>query len=168
MKQDRFLLGILIGIAVVIVAALALFFLRQADEPDYDEPETTPVVLVHNYVVALQKGDYDRAFSYLANAQNKPDIIRFRQDLLNLNQNLSGYSLQIGDAQINGDTASVEVDIIQANNGPFGGTSAQSQNATLIRETETNSWKISSMPYPYWSYDWYQPIAPAPKSVPPG
>jgi hypothetical protein len=164
MKRDRFLLGILIGIAVVIIAALALFFLRQA-QPVY-EPESTPDGVVHNYVVAIQKEDYNRALSYLANAQNRPDIIRFRQDMINLNQNLSGYSLQIGDTQINGDSANVVVDIIQANSGPFGGSSSQSQNATLVRET--SGWKISSMPYPYWSYDWYQPIAPAPKSVPPG
>ncbi|MDR3574245.1 MAG: hypothetical protein P4L50_10300 [Anaerolineaceae bacterium] len=164
MKQDRFLLGIVVGIAVVIVAALALFFLRRS-EPEYG-PETTPEGVVHNYVVALQKGDYNRGLSYLSNTGNKPDIIRFRQGLLNQNQNLSGYSLQIGDTQITGDSAIVVVNIMQAGNGLFGGSSDQSQNATLVRES--NSWKISAMPYPYWSYDWYQPTAPAPKSVPPG
>jgi hypothetical protein len=166
MKQDRFLLGIIIGIAVVIVAALALFFLRQADKPDYYEPENTPDIVVHNYIVALQKGDYNRGLSYLSNVGNKPDIIRFRQDLFNQNQNLTGYSLQIGDTQINGDSATVAVNIIQAGSGLFGDSSSQSQNVTLDRET--SGWKISAMPYPYWSYDWYQPTAPAPKTVPPG
>jgi hypothetical protein len=164
MKQDRFLLGIIIGIAVVIIAALALFFLRRS-EPVYG-PETTPAGVVHNYVVALQKGDYNRGLSYLSNVGNKPDIIRFRQDLYNQNQNLSGYSLQIGDTQINGDSATVAVNIIQAGSGLFGDSSSQSQNVTLDRET--SGWKISAMPYPYWSYDWYQPTAPAPKTVPPG
>jgi hypothetical protein len=164
MKQDRFLLGILIGIGVVIIAALALFFLRRS-EPVYG-PENTPEGVVHNYVVALQKGDYNRALSYLASAQNKPDIIRFRQDLLNQNLNQSGYSLQIGDTQINGDSAIVAVNLIQAGGGIFGGSSTQSQNATLVKEA--NVWKISAMPYPYWSYDWYQPTAPALKPVPPG
>ena len=164
MRQDRFLLGILIGIAVVIIAALALFFLRRS-EPVYG-PDNTPEGVVHNYVVAIQKGDFNRGLSYLANAQNRPDIIRFRQDLLNLNQNLSGYSLQIGDSQINGDSAIIVVTIIQAGSGLFGGSSSQLQNATLVREA--SGWKISAMPYPYWSYDWYQPTAPAPKTVPPG
>jgi hypothetical protein len=164
MKQDRFLLGILIGIGVVIIAALALFFLRRS-EPVYGS-ENTPKGVVHNYVVALQKGDYNRALSYLASAQNKPDIIRFRQDLLNQNLNQSGYSLQIGDTQINSDSAIVAVNLIQAGGGIFGGSSTQSQNATLIKEA--NVWKISAMPYPYWSYDWYQPTAPALKPVPPG
>jgi len=164
MRQDHFLFGILIGIAVVIIAALALFFLRRS-EPVYG-PENTPEGIVHNYVVALQKGDFNRGLSYLANTQNKPDIIRFRQDLLNLNQNLSDYSLQIGDTQINGDSAIVVVNIIQAGSGLFGGSSSQSQNANLVREG--SGWKISAMPYPYWSYDWYQPIAPAPKTTPPG
>lgn len=164
MRQDHFLFGILIGIAVVIIAALALFFLRRS-EPVYG-PENTPEGIVHNYVVALQKGDFNRGLSYLANTQNKPDIIRFRQDLLNLNQNLSDYSLQIGDTQINGDSAIVVVNIIQAGSGLFGGSSSQSQNANLVREG--SGWKISAMPYPYWSYDWYQPIAPALKTTPPG
>jgi len=164
MKQDRFLLGIIIGIAVVIIAALALFFLRR-NEPVYG-PENTPEGVVHNYVVALQKGDYNRGLSYLASDGNKPDIIHFRQGLLNQNQNLSGYSLQIGDTQINGDSASVAVTINQSGGGPFGGSSSQLQNATLDREA--GSWKISAMPFPYWSFDWYQPTAPALKPTPPG
>ena len=163
MKQDRFLLGIIIGIAVVIVAALALFFLRRS-VPAYG-PETTPEGVVHNYVVALQKGDYNRGLSYLSNAENKPDLIHFRQELLNQGQDLSGYSLQIGDSQINGNSATVAVNIIQSGSGLFGSSSNQSQNATLVRES--NGWKISNMPYPYWSYNWYQPTAPAPKSAPP-
>jgi hypothetical protein len=165
MKQDRFLLGILIGIAVVIIAALALFFLRR-NEPAYGA-ENTPEGVIHNYVVALQKGDYNRALGYLASTQNKPDILKFRQDLLNNNQNQSGYSLQIGDTQINGDSATVVINIIQAGSGLFGGSSNQSQNATLVQEA--GGWKISNMPYPYWSYDWYQPTpAPALTPVPPG
>ncbi len=31
MKQDRFLTGILVGIAVLVVVALAVFFTRQRD-----------------------------------------------------------------------------------------------------------------------------------------
>ena len=51
MKQDRFLTGILIGIAVLVVIALAVFFLRQ-DNLVY-AAEDTPAGVVQNYVVAL-------------------------------------------------------------------------------------------------------------------
>jgi hypothetical protein len=57
MKQDRFLLGILVGIGVLIVVALALFFTRQ-DNQDYVS-DTTPEGVVHNYALALYKDDYD-------------------------------------------------------------------------------------------------------------
>ena len=56
MKQDKFLTGILIGIGVLIVIALGLFFTRQ-DKRDYvadDKPEG----VVYNYVLAVVNKDY--------------------------------------------------------------------------------------------------------------
>ena len=36
MKQDRFLLGILIGIGALVILALALFFIRKDDTLTYE------------------------------------------------------------------------------------------------------------------------------------
>ena len=49
MKQDRFLTGILIGIGVLIIAALAVFFTRK-DSQTY-VADDTPEGVVHNYVL---------------------------------------------------------------------------------------------------------------------
>ena len=70
MKQDRFLTGILIGIAVLIVAALVVFFTRR-DAGSY-AAESTPDGVVHNYVLAILNKDYTRAHSYLADLDNSP------------------------------------------------------------------------------------------------
>ena len=64
MKQDRFLVGILIFIGVLVVVALALFFIRQ-DNQVY-VADDTPDNIVRNYALALQKQDFQRAYTYLA------------------------------------------------------------------------------------------------------
>ena len=71
MKQDRFLIGILVGVAVLVVVAVGVFFLRQNDQTYI--AEDTPDGVVHNYVLAIQLGDYDRAYGYLAEGEGKPD-----------------------------------------------------------------------------------------------
>ena len=62
MKNDRFLLGILIGIGLLVALALGLYFLRQ-EGPAYREDQT-PAGVVHNYITAVQLGDYERALEY--------------------------------------------------------------------------------------------------------
>jgi len=64
MKQDRFLLGILIFIGLLVIAALALFFIRQ-DSQVY-VADDTPEGVTRNYALALQKQDFQRAYDYLA------------------------------------------------------------------------------------------------------
>ena len=58
MKQDRFLTGILIGIGVLIVIALAVFFTRK-DSQTYVS-EDAPEGVVHNYVLAVLNKDYPK------------------------------------------------------------------------------------------------------------
>ncbi|HSL44070.1 MAG TPA: hypothetical protein VK897_11605, partial [Anaerolineales bacterium] len=70
MKQDRFLTGILVGIAILVVVALAVFFLRR-DNQSYVS-EDVPEGVVHNYVLAVINGDYQKAYGYLADLDNKP------------------------------------------------------------------------------------------------
>ena len=55
MKQDKFLTGILIGIGVLILLALGLFFTRQ-DKREY-VADATPDGVVHNYVLAVLNKD---------------------------------------------------------------------------------------------------------------
>ena len=70
MKQDCFLTGILIGIGVLIVAALVVFFTRQS-QPTYSG-QNTPDGVVHDYVLAILNKDYPKAYGYLADLDHKP------------------------------------------------------------------------------------------------
>jgi hypothetical protein len=153
MKQDRFLTGILVGIAVLVVVALAVFFIRK-DTQSYIS-EDVPEGVVHNYVLAVLNNDYEKAYGYLANLENKPMYEQFRDAFIKGTVNPNDSAVDIGQSEINGDTASVEVAIIYNPSDPFSTGYRDVQRALLVEEA--GAWKLSSMPtYYYWDYSWYQ------------
>lgn len=155
MKQDRFLTGILIGIGVLVIAALAVFFTRR-DSQTYVSDDT-PEGVVHNYVVAVLERDYEKAYGYLADLDNKPEYEEFRQAFLSGSVNTSGAAVDIGEAEINDDEAYVEVALIYNPSDPFSTGYRDVQRAGLV--DQNGAWKISSMPtYYFWNYDWYQEV----------
>ena len=152
MKQDRFLTGILIGIGLLVVIALTVFFTR-GDSQTY-MAEDTPEGVVHNYVVAVLKKDYEKAYNYLADLDHKPEFDGFQQAFLNGAVNPDNAGVDIGRSDITGDQASVEVTLIYNPSDPFSTGYRDTQRATLVRQNGT--WKISFMPtYYFWDYSWY-------------
>ncbi len=158
MKQDRFLIGILIGIAVLIIAALAIFFTRK-DNLVYTDANT-PEAVIQNYVVALHKRDLDKAYSYLADLPGKPTADTFRQAILNHEVDPTNAGLEIGKTEISGDSATVSLGIIYSPNDPFSTSYRNTDYAQLIRLQ--GDWKIKQLPpNSFWSYNWYQNTTPA-------
>ncbi len=154
MRQDRFLTGILIGIALLIVAALAIYFTRR-DQGNY-VPENTPEGVTHNYVLAVLNKDYQKAYGYLADLDNKPTFAQFRQAFAVGRLNPSGNGIKIGAAQVSGNDATVEVSMLYSPGDPFSSGYNNAGSAQLVRQNGV--WKISSMPtYNLWDYSWYQP-----------
>jgi hypothetical protein len=153
MKQDRFLTGILIGIGALILLALGLFFMRQGDKRDY-VADTTPDGVVHNYVLALLNKDYQKAYGYLADIEHKPTYEEFRQSFFNGMVNPSNMGVHVGAVEINGDEAVVTLAIYYSNSDPFSGRSANEDRALLVKQNGT--WKLNTMPYNFWNYNWYQ------------
>ncbi len=152
MKQDRFLLGILIGIALLVVVAVGLFLAR----PDVQEygPEDTPQDVVRNYVLALDKGDFLRAYGYLHEADWKPDYDQFRSAFLTRQLETSNTAIQIGEVRATDEDAVVDLVVIRGGSGPFGNVYRESTRA-LLEKDERGDWKIVNLPYPYWGWDWY-------------
>jgi hypothetical protein len=154
MKQDRFLIGILIFIGLLVIAAVALFFVRN-QTPTYG-PEDTPQGVLYNYAVALQLHDYERAYGYLAEKNNRPTLDAFRQAFLTRQLDTTTTALQIGDVQtLQSDQVWINVTVQYAGNGVFNNSWSNTDRATL--EKQNGAWKITYMPNPYWGYDWYQP-----------
>ena len=150
MKNDRFLSAILIVIALLVVASLSLFFLRQ-DSVTY-LPEDTPSGIVHNYILAIEKGEYERAYDYLAEKEKKPTYDEFENHFL-FYENSTGY--QIGETAITGETARVEITIMEGSGGfLFDRYYDYVEYAQLLKKD--GEWEIIQMPYSYWSWDWYE------------
>jgi hypothetical protein len=152
MKQDRFLTGILIGIGVLILLALGLFFMRQ-DKREY-VADTTPEGVVHNYVLAILNKDYEKAYGYLADLENKPTYEAFRQSFFNGMVNPEDTGVDVGTAEINGDEAVVTLTLFYSYSDPFSSRYESTDQALLVRQG--GDWKLSSMPYNFWDYNWYQ------------
>ncbi len=161
MVRDRFLLIILLVIVALAAVAIGLFFLRQGQQ-DYVSDDN-PQGILRNYVLALEKKDFQRAYAYLRDGQGKPEFERFRQDFLARQLDISNTAVRIGETQPSGDDVLVALVVIRSGGGPFSDVSRESSSAVLARD-ETGAWKIASMPYPYWGWDWYNPqsLKPAP------
>ncbi len=154
MKQDRFLTGILVGIGVLIVAALVVFFTRQ-NQPSYSGQDS-PDGVVHDYVLAILNKDYQKAYGYLADLDNKPTFAQFRQAFAVGKMNPGDSGIKIGTVSTTGDDATVEVSMVYAASDPFSSGYSNIGTAQLVRQGGV--WKISSMPtYNIWDYSWYQP-----------
>ena len=160
MKQDRFLMGILIGIGALVIAALALFFTRKDSAMTYvagDSPEG----VTHNYLVAVFERDYEKAYSYLADKKDKPTLEQFRASFLQNMVNPSNVGVDIGGVELNGEQAYVTLYIQFGSSDPFSSGYRNEERAILVNQGGT--WKIEQMPYNFWSWDWYQPT---PQPVP--
>lgn len=153
MKQDRFLLGILIGIGVLVVVALTLFFVRKDNALSYG-PEDTPEGVVHNYVVAIFQRDYGKAYGYLADNKDKPTLEQFLEAFLRNYITTENNAVDFGETQISGDKAYVTVYIQYVSNDPFSSGYRNEERATLVKQN--GKWKIEAMPSNFWYWDWYQ------------
>lgn len=152
MKQDRFLTGILIGIAVIVIIALSVFLMRK-DNLTYVNDDT-PEGVIQNYVVALHKRNFEKAYTYLADLPNKPAYAKFQEAFLNHSIDPSSTGVEIGKSEIAGDNATVSLGMIYSPNDPFSSGYRNAEFALLVKQE--GAWKIRQLPYNFWNWDWYQ------------
>ena len=147
------LLLILVGIVVLIVAALVVFYARQ--NKDNYVHEDNPDGVVHNYILAVLNKDYQKAYGYLADLSNKPTFDEFRTAFAVGRLAPSSSGTKVGQATVTGNDASVEVTSIYMSSDPFSQANANPGAAQLVNQNGV--WKISSMPtYNLWDFSWYQ------------
>lgn len=155
MKKDKFLIAIVISIILLMGLAVGVFLVRQ-DAQDYIA-EDTPEGIVHNYVFAIQQGDFERAYNYLIDGDDKPTYSNFRSYYLS--NDLKNYGIQIQESEIfeelNGDLfAVVDMSILHSNGGPLSSGYRDSGSAYLL--FQEGSWYVENFPYQLWSWDWFQ------------
>lgn len=157
MKQDRFLLAILVFIALLVASAVGVYFLRPGEQGYL--PGTTPENVAQNYVLAIQNKEYKKAYSYLQEQENTPSFSEFRATFLKQHSSLSETALQIAGVIEQDGRATLDIIIFHGGREPFDST--WKEYSTALLEKEDGTWKITYFPTPYWGWDWDSKSRPA-------
>ena len=157
-STDKFLIAIVLGAVVLAAAAFTVMLLRP--KPSY-QPEDTPVAVVHNYLLALQQEDYERAFTYLSptvegypgSAQAFEETVRDNSWQFPLGD--TSTALEVVSADIDGERATVTV---QETSFYQGGLFDSSQYTStfemrLQRDPGTSAWQLVEGDS-YWARCW--------------
>jgi len=152
MKQDRGLMIILGLTGILIVVALVLFFVRQDNQQAY-LPENTPKSVAHNYFLALHQGDYQKAYGYLQDVEEKPTFAQFQQNIFENSWSLDNSSVHIASTDQTGDEAYVGITVTHNSSAPFDQPWHENGSAWLVKQD--GQWKLAYAPPPYWGWDWY-------------
>jgi hypothetical protein len=155
MKDDKFLIGIVAGIILLVAASLVVVLLRSPEKEAYvadDRPEG----VVHNYFLAIQRKEFEKAYNYLSDdLKSKPDLDEFIREMDNAGRDQE-TALSIGETRLGDVHTQVDVTITTYRPGAlFDSNSHTSQDTVYLRAAGDGSrWKIIEFPYPYWGYYW--------------
>lgn len=143
-SQDKLLVGIVVGIIVLVLGVFSLTLLRP--EAEYlldDDPEGA----VHNYLLALQNGDFELAYKYLSgDLPGYPLTLDRFEEYVDRNSYVfhegSDNTLSVDSADIDGDHSTVRVRETRFyTNGLF--DSSQRINVFEVRlRLELGEWRI--------------------------
>lgn len=154
-RSDMTLIGIVAGIVILVVAAVVVTLSRP--EPTY-QADDTPAGVAHNYLLAVQKDDYERAYSYLSpNLPGYPETLgdfirsldqdrwRFRRD--------TDVSLTVESTEIIAQEAIVEVRESRFYGGGLFDSGQSSNIFELQLEQVAGTWRVVGGDY-YFAWCW--------------
>ena len=149
-QPDRFLLGILAGIVLLLLVALiSVMALRQ---PTPDLPAGTPGGVVQRFYNALEQRDYAQAYGFLGGALTNTlrleDFVTFNAQNSSNGQQTRG---RIDSEKTTGDQSTVTVSVTHfySSGGPFSGSSEYTTSETFTLRREADAWRITRLPYAY-------------------
>jgi hypothetical protein len=159
-NPDRMLMAIVAGILLVVIAGLAVALLRPAAQFRADD---TPEAAVHNYLLALQRDDFARAYSYLS-----PELSGYPASALEFERDVTGNRWQFGgnapnvalevlSARVDGTTALARVRETQFYDAGWFGTNSYSYEHTFTLEREDGAWRLRRGDS-YWLLCWHDSL----------
>ena len=137
---------ILIVIAALLLVAIALVVTLTQPEPAYREGET-PEDVAHNYLLALQQEDFERAFDYLSESlDGRPeDADAFAEDVRSYSWRFrmnDDTTLSIVSSEISGDEAAVTVRETRFVGGDLFESSERVRTFEIALAQEGDDWTI--------------------------
>ena len=152
---DHFLLGIVVGAALLIVVGVgAVLATSRTATPRPVDPDS-PVGVVQAYLDALRGGDLDRAHGYLSRAaQDSVPLDDYRRRASRpYEPDTAEQRVLVEPATVGTDTATVKVTIshFSARPDPFSATTYH-RDTTVNLVREDGVWRISRPvePYPFY------------------
>ena len=169
--KAKFLFVIAVGVVILVAALLISVVLRFESSPY--RAEDTPEGVVHNYLQALQRKDYERAYSYLPPTltgypadldQFVADVDRLAADVNSPPYDVNWYkydvSLTVESAEVSDDWASVLVRRTKLQQGDLFDGEQSSSTFYVSLQLVDGGWKISWADR-YWSDCWVYRDSPA-------
>lgn len=154
---DKFLLGIVAGIVLLVGAVLVVALLRP-NEPSY-QPDDTPEGVAHNYLLALQLEEYERAYGYLSPMlSGYPDEVEaFERDVedhrWSFDFESDDVSLAIESVDVSGNRAKIMVRRTQFYRGGLFDSGQYSNTFDMTLRREAGVWKVAESDR-YWADCW--------------
>jgi len=154
---DKFLIAIVAGVVLLVSVVLALALLRP-NQPSY-QPDDTPEGVAHNYLLALQLEDYERAYGYLS-----PTLPGYPDDAETFERNVRdnrwsfGYhdddvSLAVEAVNVSGDKAKIVVRKIEFYRGGLFDSGQYSTTFDMTLRRDEGTWKVVDSDR-YWANCW--------------
>lgn len=157
-SSDRFLIAIVVGVLLLVAISIAVVLTRP--EAEY-KAEDSPEGVAHNYLLALQQEDYDRAYGYLSTRLPGYPVstARFAETVednswrFRLNRD---SSLAVIDTQLDGDEAAVTVRETYFYGGGLFESGQRMNTFDMDLQLERGDWRITHAYYyfaPCWEHD---------------
>lgn len=143
-RTDRFVLAVSGIVLLLIALAVGSVALAQRREPPRLS-DTSPTGVVYNYLAALDREEYETAYSYLSSSTRawiSLDEFRRRAPRLSMSPPGRTTSASLSNERITGDRARVTIAVTTFYpSGPFGGNEyTRTDELDLVREG--GAWKI--------------------------
>jgi hypothetical protein len=152
---DRFLLGIIIGAAALVVAAIALVLFGRPAPATPADP-ASPVGVVQAYIQAIWAGDVERAYGYLSSdAQQALPLTDYRKTFTRGPYETDSERRLIIEPVSETPTRSevkVTISRLAVREGPFA-TSTYHYDVTVILVRQADAWRVDvpAEPYPFFA-----------------
>jgi hypothetical protein len=157
-ETDRFLILIVLLVALLVGAAFVMVLNQPA--AGY-MAEDRPAGVAYNYLLALQLGEYERAYGYLSpTLPGYPaNLAAFVDDVKDeFTELTSNYTLEVGPVVVSDEQAAVTIRVTHYYEGGLFGVEQWVEANDMLLALEEGAWKLVEADH-YWSMCWQRPNA---------